>query len=99
LLQLRKDKAVLRRGVLSAPLASTSSSTVLARHWGNDTVLIALNNSAQAQTLTFKMPSALKGQQGKLWWGTGKVQTKGQDMTVTIEPLSGWLWGTASQAK
>ena len=99
LLQLRKDKAVLRRGVLSAPLASTSSSAVLARHWGKDTVLIAFNNSAQTQTLTFKMPSALKGQQGKLWWGTGKVQTRGQEMTVSIEPLSGWIWGTSPQTR
>ena len=99
LLQLRKDNAILRRGVLSAPLASTPSSAVLARHWGKDTVLIAFNNSAQTQTLTFKMPSALKGQQGKLWWGTGKVSIHGQEMTVTIEPLSGWLWGTRPQAK
>jgi glycosidase len=99
LLQLRKDQTVMRRGVLSAPLASTASSAVLTRHWGKDTALIAFNNSMETQTHTFKTPTALKGQQGRMWWGAGKVQVEGQNMTVTIQPLSGWIWGASSQAK
>jgi hypothetical protein len=80
-------------------LASTASSAVLTRHWGKDTALIAFNNSMQTQTHTFKTPTALKGQQGRMWWGAGKVQVEGQNMTVTIQPLSGWIWGASSQAK
>jgi hypothetical protein len=94
LLKLRQDKTVLRRGVLSAPLISTVSSLVLTRHLDKDHVLMAFNNSEQVQTYTFPAPSALLQKQGAMWWGKGTLKVEGQHMTVSIPPMSGWVWGT-----
>jgi len=96
LLKLRQDKTVLRRGVLSAPLISTVSSLVLTRHLDNDHVLMAFNNSDQVQTYTFPAPSALLQKQGAMWWGKGTLKVEGQHITVSIPPMSGWVWGTES---
>ncbi len=94
LLKLRQDKSVLRRGVLSAPLISTASSLVLTRHTPTEQVLMAFNNSEQIQTHTFKAPPALLKQQGAMWWGKGTVTLEGPQMTVSIPPLSAWIWGS-----
>ena len=94
LLQLRQKQAVLRRGVLQAPLVSTPHVVVLARQHGSQTALMAYNNSGQAQTVTIDLPAALRGKHGTLWWGAGAVQVQGAQMTLTVPPLGGWVWGT-----
>lgn len=94
LLQLRQKQAVLRRGVLQAPLVSTPHVVVLARQNGSQTALMAYNNSRQAQTVTIDLPAALRGKHGTLWWGAGAVQVQGAQMTLTVPPLGGWVWGT-----
>lgn len=96
LLKLRQEKPVLRRGVLSAPLVSTSSSMVFTRETPHEHVLLAFNNSDQTQTHTFTAPSAFFKYPGVMWWGNGGVSVHGQQLTVTIPPLSGWVWGTDS---
>jgi glycosidase len=96
LLQLRQDKEVLRRGVLSAPLVSTANSMVLTRHNATQQVLMAFNNSEQTQTHTFKTPSAWLNKQGSMWWGQGSVTAQGAEITVSIPPLSAWIWGATA---
>ncbi len=94
LLQLRQKRAVLRRGVLLAPLLSTPHVVVLARQHGKQVALMAYNNSAQAQTVTMDVPPALRGKSGALWWGSGAVAVQGQRMTLTVPPVGGCVWGT-----
>lgn len=94
LLQLRQKQAVLRRGVLLAPLLSTPHVVVLARQHGKQVALMAYNNSAQAQTVTVDVPPALRDKSGALWWGSGEVAVQGQRMTLTVPPVGGWVWGT-----
>lgn len=94
LLQLRQKHAVLRRGVLQAPLFSDGHAVVLMRQHGAQSVLVAYNNSEQAQTVTLETPSALRGQSGVLWWGAGTVQVQGSTMRLTVPPMGGWVWGT-----
>jgi cyclomaltodextrinase len=94
LLQLRQKQVVLRRGVLQAPLASTPHVAVLSRQHGRQVALMAYNNSEQTQTLTLDVPPALRGKAGALWWGHGKVDVQGAQMTLTVPPLGGWVWGT-----
>ncbi len=96
LLQLRQDKEVLRRGVLSAPLVSTANSMVLTRHTATQQVLMAFNNSEQTQTHTFKTPGAWLNKQGSMWWGQGSVTAQGTEITVSIPPLSAWIWGATA---
>ena len=93
LLKLRRDKTVLRRGELSAPLISTSNSLVLTRHFDKEYVVMAFNNSEKIQTHTFKVPSALWQKQGAMWWGKGTVTFHDQEMTISIPPLSACVWG------
>jgi glycosidase len=94
LLQLRQKQAVLRRGVLQAPLLSTPHVVVLARQHHQQVALMAYNNSEQAQTVTLDVPPALRGRSGAFWWGTGAVRVQGTRMTVSVPPLGGWVWGT-----
>lgn len=99
LLKLRQEKKVLRRGTLTAPLLSTPHVVVLARHWERDFALVAVNNSQQAQTHTFNLPALAHGKEGAVWWGEGVVIRQGTQMTVTVPPMSGWVWGTNSASK
>lgn len=94
LLQLRQKQAVLRRGTLQAPLLSTPQVVLLARQLGGQTALMAYNNSGQAHTVKIDLPAALRGKRGTLWWGAGAVQVQGAQMTLTVPPLGGWVWGT-----
>jgi hypothetical protein len=99
LLKLRQEKKVLRRGTLTAPLLSTPHVVVLARHWEREFALVAVNNSQQAQTHTFNLPALAHGKEGAVWWGEGVVIRQGTQMTVTVPPMSGWVWGTNSASK
>jgi glycosidase len=99
LLKLRQDKKVLRRGALTAPLLSTQQVVVLARQWERDFALIAVNNSEQVQTHTFELPAAVRGKEGAVWWGQGDVKRQGSQMTITLPPMSGGVWGTNSASK
>ena len=99
LLKLRHDKKVLRRGALTAPLLSTQHVVVLARQWERDFALIAVNNSEQVQTHTFELPAELRGKEGAVWWGQGDVKRQGSQMTITLPPMSGGVWGTNSASK
>ncbi|MEK7347101.1 MAG: alpha-amylase family glycosyl hydrolase [Pseudomonadota bacterium] len=94
LLHLRQQQAVLRRGVLQAPLVSTPHVVVLARQHGSQTALMAYNNSDQAQTLKIDVPPVLSGKSGALWWGLGVVDVQGAQMKLTVPPMGGWVWGT-----
>jgi glycosidase len=99
LLKLRHDKKVLRRGALTAPLLSTQHVVVLARQWERDFALIAVNNSEQVQTHTFELPAGVRGKEVAVWWGQGEVKRQGSQMTITLPPMSGGVWGTNSASK
>lgn len=99
LLKLRRDKKVLRRGALTAPLLSTQHVVVLARQWASDFALIAVNNSEQVQTHTIELPAGVRGKEGAIWWGQGDVKRQGSQMTLTLPPMSGGVWGTNSASK
>jgi hypothetical protein len=72
---------------------------VLARQWERDFALIAVNNSEQVQTHTFELPAGVRGKEGAVWWGQGDVKRKGTQMTITLPPMSGGVWGTNSASK
>lgn len=94
LLHLRRKHVVMRRGVLQAPLLSTPHVVVLARQHGAQTVLVAYNNSDQAETVTVDVPASLKNRNGVFLWGSGAVNVRATRMTLTVPPLGGWVWGT-----
>ncbi|MBH9551774.1 glycoside hydrolase family 13 protein [Inhella gelatinilytica] len=86
LLQLRAAHAVLRRGVLEAPVLVTDEVIVLRRRLGAQTALIALNNARSARTVTVDAP----GRWADLLTPKAAAQAHADgQLTLTLPPLFG----------
>jgi glycosidase len=98
LMTLRQQQPVLRNGTLLAPLMQTPQVLVLARQHGHGQkrqwVLMAFNNSDQAQAVSLEMPSSLRHAQFSNWWGNAQLQHDSKRLTLTLPALGGSMWGT-----
>jgi cyclomaltodextrinase len=87
LTQLRHDLPVLRRGSLSAPLHLDDHVIVLARQDGKTWAVTATNNSAEARTVTVRLPFAARTLRDAM--GGNAVPVANGEIQLTVPPLFG----------
>lgn len=87
LTKLRHDLPVLRHGSLSAPLHLDDNIVVLARQDGKAWAITATNNSAQALTVTVRLPFPAGQLRDAL--GGQPVDVKNGEIQLDVPPLFG----------
>ncbi|MBV1775315.1 hypothetical protein KSF73_06265 [Burkholderiaceae bacterium DAT-1] len=87
---LRNDLPILRHGSLEAPVFADKHSLVLRRTLNQQTAYIAINNSTQPQTVSFKAREANARFKDAL--NGGEVKVQGGKLTFTVPALGGRVW-------
>lgn len=91
MIALRHDHPVLRRGRLLAPLHADDQVLVLARRWGRDWALVAVNNGAAPRRVVLRLPA---GAPERLVPAAGgaPVRARGGQLALELPAVGGGVW-------